>query len=159
MRIHSDIINSTMILPALQAAQAKGHVSRTVEIDVNNRHGSRKRAFATELQIGSSTTESFISPTVRKYLEGYGLEDKTIKAASRRRPRQGKSHFAGDHLATAATWHEWGHFIAELFTVDPDAIVGRYNGVEDFIWETSQRPSEYLLEHNGRKYNFMADVR
>lgn len=40
----------------------------------------------------------------------------------------------------SATWDEWGNFIAELFQRDPSAKIGQYDGVQDFIDQTS---SEY----------------
>lgn len=32
----------------------------------------------------------------------------------------------------AATWSAWGYLIAELFKVDPHAVIGYYDGVADF---------------------------
>lgn len=32
----------------------------------------------------------------------------------------------------AATWHEWGYVIRDILELDPDAICGTYNGLEDF---------------------------
>jgi len=32
----------------------------------------------------------------------------------------------------AATWHEWGALLGELFHRDPDAIANEYNGARDF---------------------------
>lgn len=36
----------------------------------------------------------------------------------------------------AATWGEWGVFIANIFAADPNAIVGQYKGVKDFHSQT-----------------------
>lgn len=33
----------------------------------------------------------------------------------------------------AASWSAWGSFIADLFSRDPEAIIGHYKGVEDFV--------------------------
>ena len=38
--------------------------------------------------------------------------------------------------AKAATWDEWGYFLRDLFKIDPNAICGRYKGVEDFNKKT-----------------------
>lgn len=36
----------------------------------------------------------------------------------------------------AATWQDWGDMIAALFAIDPDAIIGNYNGADDFVDQT-----------------------
>lgn len=36
----------------------------------------------------------------------------------------------------AATYDEWGWFLSHLFTVDPDAVAGPYNGADDFHEQT-----------------------
>lgn len=47
--------------------------------------------------------------------------------------------------ARAATWVEYGDWMVELLKIDADAIIGTYNGVNDFIVKTheaaSSRPS------------------
>lgn len=40
----------------------------------------------------------------------------------------------------AATWDEWGNVIDALFKIDPKAIIGYYDGRDDFITKTQ---SEY----------------
>ena len=37
----------------------------------------------------------------------------------------------------AATWDEWGIFIAELFKLDPDAKIGQYKTHDDFLAYTA----------------------
>lgn len=39
----------------------------------------------------------------------------------------------------AASWTEWGWFIARVFEIDPDARVGDYKGVDDFNRQTHDR--------------------
>lgn len=36
----------------------------------------------------------------------------------------------------SATWDQWGWFLAHLFTVDPNAVAGPYNGAADFHEQT-----------------------
>jgi hypothetical protein len=43
-----------------------------------------------------------------------------------------------DHSAQVATWHDWGWFIAELFRVDPAAIIGQYASADHFHRATCQ---------------------
>ena len=46
----------------------------------------------------------------------------------------------GDTLPpNAATWDEWGMFLAELFRRDPNAIAGSYESGEHFRWVTGAR--------------------
>jgi hypothetical protein len=46
----------------------------------------------------------------------------------------------------AATWDEWGIFLAELFKIDPNAVLGSYKSRDDFIRITCD-------EHNRIKLN------
>ena len=39
----------------------------------------------------------------------------------------------------AATWDEWGMFINALFEIDPNAIIGQYDGMEMFQEVTDNR--------------------
>lgn len=54
----------------------------------------------------------------------------------------------------AATWDEWGMVLAELFKLDPNAIVPRvYESAEHFHWTTGDRyrtlvPSDQHVRHN-----------
>lgn len=36
----------------------------------------------------------------------------------------------------AATWDEWGIWIDRLFAIDPDAVIGQYDGQEAFMDQT-----------------------
>lgn len=57
--------------------------------------------------------------------------------------------------AKAATWDEWGLFIAALFKRDAAATIGNYKGVEDFIAKTTadhernpeKYPASWLDDH------------
>ena len=72
----------------------------------------------------------------------------------------GSSPYAGASTAVgypykAATWDEWGLFIAALFKLEPTAIIGHYNGVENFEQITRgerDRYARYFPENDrGRK--------
>jgi hypothetical protein len=39
-------------------------------------------------------------------------------------------------MYAAATWDEHGHIFARLFDTDPEAIIGHYDGREDFHAQT-----------------------
>lgn len=53
---------------------------------------------------------------------------------SGRRPKNNGTTGAGSDLA--ATWDEWGIWMAKLFAIDPDAIIGAYRGRDDFYVQT-----------------------
>ncbi len=38
----------------------------------------------------------------------------------------------------AATWAQWGHFLAALYRIDPNAKAGPYNGADDFHGQTRE---------------------
>lgn len=80
-----------------------------VDLVVSTEHGSRSRARAFEVK-----------------LEG----------VSRRRPNGGSS---GAGSGFAATWDQWGVFLAHLFEVDPTAKCWAYDGAEDFANKTADR--------------------
>jgi hypothetical protein len=43
-----------------------------------------------------------------------------------------------DYVQRAASWDDYGWLIAYLFTQDPDARIGCYDGVQDFISQVEQ---------------------
>ncbi len=95
MRIHGDKINSDDIRAAAQhAARMSGAAVYVVRSTV---HGSRQRAGALDVIIASDGT------------------------LSRRRRNAGASRDRSALDDYAATWGQWGHFLAYLFTVDPSA--------------------------------------
>jgi hypothetical protein len=56
---------------------------------------------------------------------------------TRRRVNYGTARYADRFdRPFSATWDQWGWFLAHLFTVDPDAIAGPYNGADDFHTQT-----------------------
>lgn len=114
MRLHTDTHTRSTIQHALQRATNTGKVARHVYIETLDLHGSRKRADAYEIRLRAWDK-----------VEGDG----------RRRPNPGTGN--RDHDGEwAATYDEWGWFIAELFTIDPDAIFGSYVGQKGFDHDT-----------------------
>ena len=62
-------------------------------------------------------------------------------------------NFGGEDKA--ATWDEWGQFIARVFDADPNAIVGQYRSLGHFEWSTEDRfkdgdalPGDTHQQHN-----------
>lgn len=155
MRIHSDILTENDIREALVKAQSDGRTGTTVGIAVLSAHGSRKRNKAFEVQLGSSSCKSFVSA----YTEGL-YDDSALKRSSRRHVRQNPAQ--GDPLRYAPTWHEWGHFLAQLFHVDPNMTTSVYADLESFEyqtgWDRDYRTINHAESWSGRAYDFMSDV-
>lgn len=59
-----------------------------------------------------------------------------LTGESRRRPNSG-TRGAGDDYA--ATWDQWGVFLAVLFEADPDMVVPYYASPEDYAAQTGDR--------------------
>jgi hypothetical protein len=51
-----------------------------------------------------------------------------------------RPNFGGDGYA--ATYHDWGYWIAELFAIDHDAVIGPYKGADDFERQTPKMTPE-----------------
>jgi hypothetical protein len=79
-------------------------------------HGSRSRAHA--FNVG---------------LQWYGGK---VKGDGRYRRNHGTS--GGFDMPWAATYDEWGEWLARLFDIDPNAIAGQYKGRDDFYDQTRE---------------------
>lgn len=120
MRLHTQLA-AHEIRAALDRAKKRGLVSNNVYLVKFERHGSRTHPISFEVQLGSEVYCSIPEPVAR-----YGNVQKT-----RRRSQNGK---------WAATWREWGWFMAEIFDADPNARFGNkswgYDGRDDFDQKT-----------------------
>lgn len=63
--------------------------------------------------------------------------DVHLTGTSSRRPNDG--HGNGSHAGYAATWDEWGMFLATLYEADPDMIAHPYTGAAHFHAATCGR--------------------
>lgn len=115
MKLHTNSLTAGDIRGSLTVAKVAGQVSRSVTFNKLEEHGSRSHARAFEVQLGTET----------KY-----------KGDGRRRQNSGTN---GAQYTYAATWDEWGWFIAEIFEIDPRAKFGPYNGVKDFNEQTKYK--------------------
>ena len=163
MRIHSDIITTGHVVRALNAAKSAGLVADCVYVDRLTTHGSRKRKGAVDVTLGSTSGESWISQQVLGFLEDHGATRQQVNKAKRRASRSGGLGGAGasPELGRSATWHEWGAFIAELFAIDPEAIIGQYDKADSFHWQTYNDGRLRIGFDEGyhvRMYDFLADV-
>ena len=55
--------------------------------------------------------------------------------------RNSGTYGAAHEYGKAATYIEWGDWMVELFKIDPDAIVGPYEGIDGFIDATTHQAS------------------
>lgn len=129
MRIHSDTLTSGDLREAARAIPG-GHINIT-------EHGSRKRDHAFEVNMFGDPGKDRHGIT-RRYGTGgaYGQADGTHRAL---------------------TWVEWGDWMVELFKIDPTAIIGSYDGAEDFCeqtYEAARWRSQFYdaAEHADRWY-------
>lgn len=98
-----------------------------VSVETCTSHGSRKRDGAYEVKL--SGTSSYDSQGV----DDYG---QTFKAA---------------------TWDEWGIFIARLFAIDPEAIIGQYKDLYSFEAYTQYRFDTLDIEDQHKRHKWEYD--
>ena len=114
MKIHSDHLDEAKLRDALATAKDAGLVARDVVLAIYPT-GSRKRAHAWDCHLSTS---------------------------EKRRPDGKVRHRAGSSISlrpSAATYDEWGHWLANVFTCDPNAIAGSYGSGPHFHYMTEGR--------------------
>lgn len=108
MRIHTDILQTHQLYAALPSGV---HLEHT-------HHGSRKRDHAYEVKL-------YADP---------GVDRRGVSRAFN--SNTGNYGSVGGYTK-AATWSEWGDWLAELYAADPTMIAGPYDGVDDFVVQTT----------------------
>lgn len=111
MRIHTYTLTERDVYEAAGAASKFGH-GRCFVANLS-RHGSRSHDHAFAVNLTGDGT-------VNKRRVNYGTS-------------QTRDRFDREF---AATWDQWGVFLAVLFDRDPDMIAGPYKGVDDFHRQT-----------------------
>lgn len=111
MKLHTSL-SGTEVHQALSRAQAAGHVTPDVHFAVYGNVNSQTHARGYEIQLGTYDQHS-LPP---------GTKDQHGKTMHVRRFKN--SGNGGADSVWAATWHEWGWFIAEIFAADPGARWG-----------------------------------
>lgn len=117
MKVHSDILSETSVRAALRHAQVIDKVTYDIQFVVFDTKGSRSHCRGFDIQLG--TYDKTSGPT-----------------KSRRYKNSGQ--YGADSI-WAATYDEWGWFLAALFSIDPDATAGPYKGLADFNRQTSDK--------------------
>lgn len=114
MKLHSDVHNYSSISRALLDAQNRGQVAADVHMVIFVPVRSRSHRYGFEIQLGTY--------------------NKTSGPANSRHYKNSGTYGASNIYA--ATYDEWGWFLAEVFAQDPDAIFGPYKGRDDFNTRT-----------------------
>lgn len=161
MRIHTSL-TAKDVRHILKTQKKAGRIGDTVDFAVFETHNSRSNDRAFEVQLASSTCESFIPAGLKEFASVVGAPKVALSRASRRRARNNNVNAHATHNY-APTWHEWGHFIAGIFDADPSAKVGSYNDIDSFIYQTgtqfrSPREIDHAIEWNLRAYDFIDDL-
>jgi hypothetical protein len=125
MRLHTKL-TSDDVYAALSRAKRTGRVSSTVVFDPITAYNSKTHPRAYEIQLG--TFDSYLP---------FNTFDQHGRRMRTRRTRNTRNYT--DDQRFAATWHEWGWFIAEIFAADPSA---RWGGNP----ATSKHPWGYFSE-------------
>src|ERR1700722_2690850 len=133
MRLHTKL-NRSEIHAALDRAKLYGHVADDVQfLDTNKpdaqtyqviaQYSSQTHDNAFEISLGVDKDHTY-QPLPDNYRNQFGTRQKTRRTAR-------------IYGYWAATWEEWGWFIAEIFKADPDARWGtrpRYDGRDKYRW-------------------------
>lgn len=83
-----------------------------------------------------------------------GALEVKLTGTSTRRPNSGTGVRDSDDYA--ATWDEWGMFLAYLFEIDPEATCDYYTDEGDFIWKTNWRFESLTApyQHKNHKWEY-----
>lgn len=119
MRLHTSLTDNE-VMATLVRAKGAGHVTANIGFAGWGRHGSRSHARAFEIQLGTWDKNSLPA----------GYTDQRGRTMNVR--KYANSGHARADAVYAATWREWGWFMAEVFAADPSAKFGPYDGRCDF---------------------------
>jgi hypothetical protein len=126
MRIHTSKLGRLDVRECLAAAQRSGKVTSDIEFVIGPvEYGSKSRDRAFEVQLG--TWDQTSGPTKSRHFKNTGT-------------------YGADRV-WAATYDEWGHFLALVFLCDRNATAGPYKGHDDFHAKTHDAYLTITDEH------------
>ena len=128
MQLHTSL-TGTQVKAALTRAQRAGLITADVEFVAWSAHGSRTHPHAFEVQLGTENKHSLPPGTVDQH--GKRMHVRRYKNSGSRGATS--SWFWGESV-WAATWHEWGWFIAAVFDADPGARFGSNPARARYPW-------------------------
>jgi hypothetical protein len=115
MRLHTDKLTYSDVIRAVVLSYEDNPNGGGYFADAVVEHGSRVRDHAFEIA-----------------LEGLGSRHTRARAWGQGSYGKGSQ----EHAPRAATYDDWGYFIAQVFLKDPDAVFGPYKGRDDFDEKT-----------------------
>jgi hypothetical protein len=124
MKLHTNLTGPD-VGNTLLRAQRKGHVTSDVEMTVFTLSPSQTHPNGFEIQLGAWDRDSL----PRGYVDQHG---KTMRVRRFRNSDRSEARYA-------ASWHEWGWFIAEIFAADPGARWSWYASPADFHRKTGNQ--------------------
>lgn len=127
MRLHTNTHTWRSVHEALDRAKAAGRVADHVEFEVCVEYRSQSRARGIEVKLGTFHKE----PGDGRRWTNTGT--------------QGANSGHNGEALYAATYDEWGWFLAEVFTADPSVTCYRYDGLSGFNTATKDA---YLLDQS-----------
>jgi hypothetical protein len=133
MRLHTSL-TYPQILAALNAAKQDGRIAEDVMLTcTHHRSSTHQRAF--EIQLGAYDKHSLPAGTVDQH--GRKMSVRRYKNGGNIGATSDTGFGHGDESVWAATYDEWGWFIAEIFAADPEALWGspknpQYENADDF---------------------------
>lgn len=117
MKLHTTL-GYQQITQAMRDVKSRGLVTDDIFFVQFDYEGSRSRPNGWLIQLG--TFDKTTGPTNSRHYKNSG-------------------QWGAETNIWAATYDEWGWFIAELFELDPDATFGHYKGINDFHKQTKTR--------------------
>lgn len=113
MKLHTNLTEAE-VREALARAQASADVPADIEFDQFNVNGSRTHRYSYDVHLATERKDTRADDTVRPAARYVGVRGQL----------------------RAASYDEWGAFLAELFAADEDAHARPYKGKDDFHAKT-----------------------
>jgi hypothetical protein len=144
MRIHTSLTYSDMWAMLVAAKQA-GKITQDIDFTANSMYGSKSHLRAFEIQLGTYDKHSLPPGTKDPRGKAYRVRRFKNSGKSGAYSDGGGGPFGRcDESVYAATYDEWGWFLAYLFAADRLAKAGIYDGAADF-----QRKTDYKFRFEG----------
>lgn len=144
MRLHTKL-SPRQVFAAMDAVKYDGKVAKDVQFTAFSDHKSGTHPFAYEIQLGTHSRDSLPEGA-------FGSNGRPLRTRRPSASRKAVGGWATGEPVWTAAWSEWGWFMAELFTLDPDARWGsvkgwHYAGTADFNTKTGNRfiPEDMLF--------------
>jgi hypothetical protein len=135
MKLHT-ALTGAQVYEALDTAKAAGHVTGDVTFVNYGTSGSRTHQRGYEIQLGTYCKDSL--PSGYQDQHGHRMNVRRYKNTGSHGANTQNYSSSGDSV-WAATWDEWGWFIAAVFAADPSARWANYESEADFNRQTENK--------------------